>query len=254
MTRDRHTPLAEHGTVRAVLAGPIRTMRSPRAPGDAATAWKSAILRARVTAAVHVGTLGLAGDVQKETKHHGGPAKAVLIYGAAHYDSWQDSLGAHARTHAADLRAMSPDIDASVFGLGAFGENLTIDGLVEDTVCLGDVWRIGSCELEITEPRGPCATLSRRWMRPALLNDVKKNAAAGWYNAVRVEGPVCEGDPATLVHRMQTEWTVGRVFHLIEDAVVSRDAVERLRDADCTHDGLRVRLSRRLTTPGRTQS
>lgn len=243
---------AEHGSVLAVLAGPIRRLRSPRAPGKVPTAWTSAILKSRLTEAVHVGRLGLSGDAQKEKKHHGGPTKAVLIYGAQHYAIWDGSLAAHAREHGSALREMSPDVDASVYGMGAFGENLTVDGLAERTVCLGDIWSIGTCELEITEPRGPCATLTRRWMRPALLQDVQATAAAGWYNAVRTEGLIRDGDRATLVKRVQTEWTLDAVFHLLEGRVVSRDAIERLRDAPCTHDGLRARLTRRLQTPGRT--
>jgi MOSC domain-containing protein YiiM len=244
-------PLAQLGQVRAVFAGPIRTLRSPRHPGGITTSWKSAILKSRVPDHVHVGTLGLHGDNQKEKKHHGGPTKAVLLYAAAHYDRWALSLQPHAIAHAADLREMSADIDASQYNFGAFGENLTIDGLTEQTVCLGDTWQVGECVLQITEPRGPCATLTRRWMRPELLGEVKATAAAGWYNAVRVEGAVREGDRVTLVERIQTEWTLDRVFHLIEDRVVARADIERLRDATCTNDGLRAHLNRRLLTPSR---
>ncbi len=245
-------PLAQHGLVRAVFAGPIRTLRSPRHAGGVSTTWKSAILKSRATGAVHVGPLGLSGDNQKEKKHHGGPTKAVLIYGATHYDRWHHSLEPHAAEHASALRTMSGDVDASQYGHGAFGENLTIDGLVEQSVCLGDTWQIGACVLQITEPRGPCATLTRRWMRPELLAEVKATAAAGWYNAVRVEGAVQDGDRATLLERIQSEWTLDRVFHLLEGHAVSRAEVQRLLDADCTHDGLRARLERRLLTPSRT--
>ena len=66
-----------------MFAGPIRNLRSARQPGAAATAWRSAILKSRCDAPVQVGALGLAGDAQKEKKHHGGPTKAVLVYGAA---------------------------------------------------------------------------------------------------------------------------------------------------------------------------
>ncbi len=247
--RNASLPLAQLGQVRAVFAGPIRTLRSPRHPGGIATTWKSAILKSRVPDAIHVSALGLRGDNQKEKKHHGGPTKAVLLYAAVHYEQWGLSLQPHANAHAAALRAMSDDVDASQYGFGAFGENLTIDGVTERTVCLGDTWQVGDCVLQITEPRGPCATLTRRWMRPELLGDVKATAAAGWYNAVCVEGAVREGDRATLVERIQTEWTLDRVFHLLEDRVVSRGDVERLHDAPWIYDSLRAHLARRLRTP-----
>jgi MOSC domain-containing protein YiiM len=245
---------ANQGTVRAVFAGPIRALRSARQPGAATTAWRSAILKSRCDAPVPVGALGLAGDAQKEKKHHGGPTKAVLVYAAAHYAAlWNVSLKPHADAHAEALRAMTSEVDASAYGFGAFGENITVEGLSEHTVHLGDLWRIGTCLLQITEPRGPCQTLTRRWMRPELLHEVQVTAAAGWYNAVREDGAVAPGDEARLVERVQTSWSVARVFHLLESRVVAREDVLALHDAAYTHEALRARLARRLATPGRTR-
>jgi MOSC domain-containing protein YiiM len=245
------TPLATHGVVRALFAGPVRSLRSPREPGGAPTAWRSAILKAP-QAHADIRMLGLTGDAQKEQKHHGGPLKAVLVYGAAHYAAiWDAVLRPHAIEHADLLRQMSAEVDASLYTFGAFGENLTVDGLTERTVCLGDVWRIGTCELEITEPRGPCGTLTRRWLRPALLHEVHQTAAAGWYNAVRCEGVVAHGDDAVLVRRVQEEWTLERVYHLEQDRVVSRRDVEALRDAAVATVATRARMAKRLSTPTR---
>lgn len=255
MTADPGPFSLDGGTVQGVFAGPIRALRSPRDPGVAATPWRSGILKSPVTGAIAIGATGLAGDEQKEKKHHGGPTKAVLIYGAAHYrTTWHPVMPEHAQAHQIPLQAMSGAIDASHWGLGAFGENLTIEGLVEDTVCLGDLWQVGTCRLRITEPRGPCATLTRRWMRPALLADVKRTAAAGWYNAVEREGEVAIGDAATLIERTQDTWTLQRVFHLLEARIASRAELQSLHDAECTHDGLRARLERRLATPGRSRT
>ncbi len=253
MQTEEESGLATDGAVLGVFAGPIRALRSAREPGGTVSAWRSAILKDPIGDAIFVGPLGLTGDAQKEKKHHGGPTKAVLIYGTGHYQAiWDQRLQPHARAHAAALRTMSPQFDASVYGLGAFGENLAISGLTEQRVCLGDVWQIGDCRLRITEPRGPCATLTRRWMRPTLVTEVKESAAAGWYNAVEQPGAVAPGDSATLVDRTQDEWTLEKVFHLLEQRVVRREDVLRLCDAACTHDGLRERLQRRLRTPGRT--
>ena len=244
-------PLASRGILRAVFAGPVRGLRSPREPGGESTSWRSAILKAAVGSA-EVRALGLVGDAQKEKKHHGGPQKAVLVYGAAHYPAlWDAVLRPHAVQHAEALRAMSSDVDASVYTFGAFGENLTIDGLTEATVCLGDIWRIGSCELQITEPRGPCGTLTRRWLRPALLGMIHATAAAGWYNAVRRDGAVGAGDEAVLVERVQDEWTMQRVYHIENDRIVSRRDVIALRDAPFASDGVRRSMERRLTVPTR---
>ena len=240
-------------SVRAVFAGPIRSLRSPRAPAAPITAWRSAILKSAIETPIMIGPLGLQGDAQKERKHHGGPMKAVLMYGAVHYAMWDESLRPHALAHQDALRGMSPDVDASAYGAGAFGENLTVDGLTEQDVHLGDVWQVGACVLQITEPRGPCATLTRRWMRPALLAEVKATAAAGWYNAVREPGLVRVGDAVRLVERVQHDWSMARVFTLIERRVSARAEVQALHDATFVHPALRERLARRLATPGRVR-
>jgi len=251
MSADPRRALATHGVVNAVCAGPVRALRSPRAPGDASTAWRSAILKELLEAPVHVGTLGLRGDAQKETKHHGGPVKAVLIYGAVHYARWLPLLEAHAAAHRDALQGMSPAFDASRVGFGAFGENLTVDGLDEHRVCIGDVWSVGGCVLRITEPRAPCSTLTRRWMRPALLDEVKTTAAAGWYNAVVEEGAVTVGDRVSLVERLPDAWTIARVFHVEQARVASRAEVQALHDAEFTPPNLRAAMARRLETPAR---
>jgi MOSC domain-containing protein YiiM len=243
--------LATHGIVRALFAGPIRALRSPREPDAPPTAWRSAILKSPQTRC-DVHGRGLVGDEQKEKKHHGGPEKAVLVYAASHYGAvWDAILGPHALAYADALRAMCEAFDASRYGFGAFGENLTVDGLSEDRVCLGDVWRIGSCELRITEPRGPCGTLTRRWMRPALLQEVHAGAAAGWYNAVHRDGVVSAGDEAVLVERVQDEWTVARVYRLEQDRVIRRTDAIALRDAAVATESTRQRMARRLETPSR---
>ncbi len=239
------------GRVRAVFAGPIRALRSARTPDGPITAWRSAILKTAVETPIMIGPLGLAGDAQKEKKHHGGPLKAVLIYGTAHYAMWNETLRPHALAHQDALRGMSAAVDASAYGFGAFGENLTVDGLTEQNVFLGDVWQVGDCVLQISEPRGPCATLTRRWMRPALLAEVKSTAAAGWYNRVREPGLVRVGDTVRLLERIQQDWSMARVFTLIEQRVSRRAEVNALHDAPFVHDALRERLARRLATPGR---
>lgn len=254
MTKASRQWAVGQGIVRGVFAGPIRELRSPRIPGGAITAWRSAVLKSGTDESVPIGRLGLGGDAQKERKHHGGASKAVLAYGAGHYVAlWDASLRSHADVNAAALRAMSNDVDASAYGFGAFGENLTVEGLDERNVFLGDLWRIGGCVLRVTEPRGPCATLTRRWIRPTLLSEVQSTAAAGWYNAVDTAGDVRTGDAVTLVQRTQDEWSVERVFHLLEGRVVSRAELQALIDAPCAQLALRARLTKRLLTPARTR-
>jgi MOSC domain-containing protein YiiM len=229
-----------------LFAGPVRSLRSPRTPGASVTAWRSAILKAPVTSACVVDEAGLAGDAQHDHRHHGGPSKALLSYAASHYIDWREQFAAHIDTHRALLLALTDAFDASVMGPGAFGENLTVDGLDESTVCLGDVWRIGdTVEIEVTEPRGPCGTLARRWLRPELVADVNAAARAGWYSAVRRSGSISPGDGCTLLDRPAPAWSMARVFRLVTDRGPVADT-RALLEFPWLATPLRERLERRL--------
>ena len=87
---------------------------------------------------VCVRTLNLDGDEQSDLTVHGGIKKAVYAYPSEHYARWHQEL---------------PDAELA---WGAFGENLTIEGLLEDTTCIGDRLRIGTAEMVVTQPRQPC--------------------------------------------------------------------------------------------------
>src|SRR3954447_19020325 len=93
---------------------------------------------------VLVRRLSLAGDWQADLRYHGGLNKAVYAYPLEHYARWARELGRD------DLRP------------GQFGENLTVEGLTENTVRLGDVLRIGTARLQVTQPRQPCFKLGIR--------------------------------------------------------------------------------------------
>ncbi len=159
------------------------------APGE--TPWITAIYRKPVSAAVFCARLGFEGDEVADHRYHGGADKAVLCYAAAHYPKWQ----------AEGLPA----------GPGGFGENLTIEGLDEATVCIGDVYRIGEVEAQVSQPRGPCSTLARRWERDDLVKIVRENHRSGWYIRILREGKIATGDAVELVSRPHPAWNIARV-------------------------------------------
>ena len=103
---------------------------------------RTAIFKEPVAGSVAIRKLNLAGDQQADLTVHGGPDKAVYAYPVEHYEYWQKQL---------------PDVS---FSWGAFGENLTTEGLSEDTLCIGDLLRAGSAILQVTEPRMPFTSLN----------------------------------------------------------------------------------------------
>jgi MOSC domain-containing protein YiiM len=158
--------------------------------------WRSAFWKEEAPGAVQVGRHGLAGDEQADRRAHGGPEMAVLMYADAHYAYWRSLAG---------LEAMGP---------GGFAENLTVRGLDETSVCIGDVLEAGGAELEVASPRGPCKNISRRWDAEWLLEQVRNERRTGWYLRVKREGPVRRGDPVRVIARPCPDWTVDRLLRL----------------------------------------
>ncbi len=152
--------------------------------------WISAIKKSQVDGAVQVEVDHVAGDQQADLKHHGGPDKAVLAYSSDHFAEWNRKLA-------------RKDVVA-----GWFGENLTISGLSESDVCVGDFLLIGTCKLEVSQPRQPCWKLSRFWEVPELAVLVQKSGRTGWYLRVVDEGALSAGDAIELLERPFPEMTI----------------------------------------------
>jgi MOSC domain-containing protein YiiM len=174
----------------SIQIGTPRTVGTPNAPDPMDRAFTSAIWKEPVLGPVWAGTLGLEGDSVVDTRSHGGPDQAVLMYGVSHYPLWRAEWG------------------REEIGPGAFGENLTVEGLTEDTACLGDVYGIGDAQLEVTKPREPCATLARRHKVPDMIAIVRANGRSGWYLRVLREGAIEAGQAITLERRPHPEWPV----------------------------------------------
>jgi MOSC domain-containing protein YiiM len=159
----------------------------------------SAIAKAPVDGPVRVTRLGLAGDEQADRSVHGGPDKAVHHYPHDHYAWWRDTIDDH------------PLLGAP----GAFGENLSTEGLTEATVAIGDVFRLGSALVEVSQGRQPCWKLDQRFGRRDILSGVISSRRSGWYYRVREEGEVAAGDAFELIDRPWPQWTIARVFGLL---------------------------------------
>ncbi|WP_315983554.1 MOSC domain-containing protein [Aliamphritea spongicola] len=165
-----------------------------------------------MTGAVEVMELGLAGDEQADLRVHGGPHKAVHIYPREHYSDWQEALG---------YRAVLEEA-------GAFGENLSSRGLTEETVCMGDQYRIGSVLFEVSQGRQPCWKLNDRFDCKTMAKQVQDTRRTGWYFRVLEPGTLQAGDDIVLVSRPWPQWSLARFMGLIYDGVLD---APQLREA-----------------------
>ena len=141
------------------------------------------IYKEPVAGPVKVRFLNLEGDRQADLRVHGGATKAVYVYPSEHYDYWRKELSG------AELPP------------GAFGENLTTAGLLEETVCIGDRYRIGSAEFVVTQPRIPCFKLGIKFGTDAIIKQFLESRRPGLYFSVREEGVIEAGQVIDQVHR-----------------------------------------------------
>ena len=159
--------------------------------------WESGFFKQAVDGPRWLGRTNLAGDGQADLVNHGGPDKAVLCYAASHYPAWRAELD-------------RPDLPH-----GAFGENFTIEGLTEETVHLGDTYRLGDAIVQVSQPRQPCWKMGRRWQIVDLPKQVIANGRSGWYLRVLQAGELAAGTPIELVSRPRPTWTIARASKLL---------------------------------------
>lgn len=168
------------------------------------------IFKQPVTGRLMMRRLNLDGDRQADLKVHGGAEKAVCLYPAEHYEWWRGEL---------------PEVD---FTPGIFGENLTVSGLREDEVNIGDRFRIGQAEVMVTQPRLPCYKLGLRFGRDDLIKRFLESGRTGFYLAVLREGEVGAGDQVERLSRAAEGFTVADLTSLF---VRERRNPEKLRRA-----------------------
>jgi ferredoxin-NADP reductase/MOSC domain-containing protein YiiM len=163
--------------------------------------------------------LNIDGDGQGDTNGHGGEMRAVFVYQIQSYDFWQKYLG------------------RDDFSYGQFGENFTVDGLPDDEVCIGDRYRIGEAEFEVTQPRVTCYRVGIRMAEPAMPSLLVSQHRPGFYLRVISEGQVQAGDEI-----IQTRAGPGRL------SVADTDALLYLPGPDTGR--LRLALSIPALSPG----
>jgi MOSC domain-containing protein YiiM len=176
-------------------------------------------------------TTHLDGNQQADTKNHGTPSQAVLLYAVEHYPAWQVELG-------------KPEI-----GPGGFGENFTLEGLSEHTACIGDIYALGEARIQVTGPRYPCWKIERRWGIAGLTARVAESGRTGWYCRVLQEGLIEPGMPVILVERPYSHWSVALVndfgHHRNHDVALARELAACPLLADLWQ-GLVVRRAQRI--------
>jgi MOSC domain-containing protein YiiM len=181
---------------------------------------------------VSVTKLNVEGDQQSDLTVHGGVDKAVYVYPSEHYESWRKEL---------------PGTDLP---FGMFGENFTTEGSLDDqTVFVGDRFRVASAEFVVTQPRMPCFKLGIRFGNPDIIKRFLRSGRVGFYLAVRQEGEVAPGDSIELLARDQTGITVADIVNLYKADASNQDLLRRVSELSALPESWRNYFRKRLWNP-----
>jgi MOSC domain-containing protein YiiM len=210
------------GSVRSINVGRIRRVEWRD------RVWETGILKEPVDGPVRAEGVGLAGDEQADLSVHGGVTKSVYAYPREHYAFWRKTLG-RPQTHVLDTP-------------GAFGENLTTEGFLETDVGVGDLLRIGSALLRVTEPRLPCAKLGLRFQDPLMTRRFHSARRNGIYFAIAEPGHLKAGDEVRVDFRHPVRLTIQQIADLETGAPVAEGTRERAASHPALSDSWRARL------------
>lgn len=188
----------------------------------------SAFVKTTVSGPVQLAELGIEGDEQADLSVHGGPDKAVYFYPAENYALWMQDVPQHERL-------LVP---------GGFGENVTINGLNEESVSIGDLFRIGTAEVQVTQPRQPCFKLGLRFDDSSLGRIMMQTRRTGWYVRVVTPGVLQAGDAIEVLKRSNPGWTIARFAEFIRDKRVVKEELDELLTLEGLADGWKQRIAR----------
>src|SRR5512133_1255359 len=156
-----------------------------------------------------VSRLNLDGDGQGDLAGHGGEQRAIYVYQIESYRHWQEQLNRTDFVH------------------GQFGENFTVDGLPDDTVCIGDCYQIGNAVFEVTQPRVTCYRVGIRMNEPRMAALLTSSGRPGFHLRVLQEGVVTAGDEILKVGEADERMTVAEINALLYSPNHSHDRLER---------------------------
>ena len=172
----------------------------------------TAIDKQSISNSIYLSQQGLVGDECADKNHHGGADRALHQYPLEHYDFW---LKKHA--------------DKAAWVAPGMGENISVKGMTESTVYIGDIYVWGDAIIEVSQPRSPCFKLNKRWKIDTMSIDMQESGHCGWLYRVIQSGMVSVNDPLILSNRVSNAMTVREVCEVFFGDPLNRDKLLKLR-------------------------
>jgi len=187
--------------------------------------YKTGIFKTSISAPALLGSLGFDGDGVGDPRIHGGRDKAVCAYCVEHFPYWRERL----------QRDIVP---------GSFGENLSLEGMLETDINIGDIFAVGSVQIQVSQPRQPCHKLNKIFNDQAMACNVQKTGFSGYYFRVLQTGLV---EPGALVKRIHKgRFSVEKANALLRKGGANIEQMEELIALPALSDDWREMLQKRL--------
>lgn len=176
---------------------------------------------------LYLSRLNFDGDGQADLVHHGGKDKAVCVYSYEHYPYWERNLN-------------RPLVQ------GAFGENLTVTGMLENDVCIGDIYHLDEAIVQVSQPRQPCHKLAKKYDTVDLPIRVQNTGYTGFYFRVLKEGKVSQTNGIILLERHPKEISVAFANQIMHHEKDNVDGIFRLLEVEELSQNWRTTFEKRL--------
>jgi len=200
----------------------------PRLLAWKGASFKTGIFKKAVDGRIMLRETNLDGDRQADLSVHGGVNKAVYSYPSEHYSYWRHQL---------------PKEELS---WGAFGENITAEGLLESGVCMGDQYRVGSAVVRVTTPRLPCFKLAAKFRREDMIKRFLSSGYSGFYFSVVEEGEVAAGDEFLFLTSEIPSLTIAEFNHLYTSPAPELELLKRAVEVKSLPESWRERFHARM--------
>ncbi|MBV7298101.1 MOSC domain-containing protein [Enterovibrio paralichthyis] len=191
---------------------------------------RTAMGKSRIEEPLFLSAVGLEGDECAETRFHGGEERALHQYPAEHYLHWQTRFG------------------IQTWQAPGMGENISTLGMLETTVCIGDVYQWGEAVIQISQPRSPCYKLDKRWQVEGFAQRMQDSARCGWLYRVLTPGFVSVHEPLVLIERPANAVTVKETSDIFFVDPLNPQGLERLAMQTALSESWRGKVLQRIET------
>lgn len=185
-------------------------------------------VKEQVNEPVFATTTNLTGDQQADLKHHGGPDKAICVYPTEHYTYWEKRIG-------------------KSFHHGDFGENLSLEGLTEDKVRIGDILQAGDCLFQISQPRQPCYKIAAFHQVKELPVWIQQTGYSGYYLRVLKEGTLAPHSSIKIIDKGSKGITIAYANQIMYGETNDRLAIENILLEEALADSWRKQYIKKLS-------